>query len=141
MAPKNHNQTKGYRLDDELLLLCTPKCEMNGCGSKGISRYVPERIMLVDFGIACQIHDASYYWIKSFWNGEISRDELPKAATWVACMASREHARFVADMVFHNNLRLINKIKSKSKLSYYLRIPILKLYYTSVRKFGNLAIK
>ena len=59
------NKKTGYRLDDELLLICTPKCEMNGCGSKGISRYVPERIMIVDFSIACNIHDASIFGLKN----------------------------------------------------------------------------
>ena len=134
------NKKIGYRLDDELLLICTPQCEMNGCGSKGISRYVPERIMLVDFSIACNIHDASYFWIKKYWNGDIDRDDLPDAAIWVANFITRSYAQFVADETFLKNLHKINRIKSKTKLSCLLRVPILNLYYCSVRKFGHNAL-
>lgn len=108
------------KLQGEHLLRCTPKSEMNGCGSKGIAWLIPNRLFLVDFTKACNIHDCYYYWIRFKQNKELHRA--------------------YADKIFLRNMQFINRTCSPTKIGYYARKPLIYLYYKSVRKFGHKSI-
>ena len=86
--------------------------ECNGCGPKGYGWLIPDRLFLIDFNKACNIHDVMYQMLNIF-------------------------TKDYSDDVFYKNLKRINKKKSKTKTGYYLRKPILKLYYLAVKKFGK----
>jgi len=101
-------------IDDEILKL-VPKSELNGLGSKGLGWMVRDRWGGVDFSKAGDIHDAHFYCIKK------------KLAYNIK----------YANKTFYKNLCIINKEKSKTKLGYFMRKPILFSYYLSVKMFGR----
>ena len=111
----------------------TPKSEINGCGGKGYGWLIPDRLFLVDFSKACNIHDCYYYWIKQIKAG---CTYLPGEVRWLANVPA-EKARCIADKIFLENMELINRIKSSNSIGYYARMPLIKLYYYSVRKYGK----
>ena len=98
-------------LYEHLLDIVPKKCQ-NGCGPKGFGWLIPDRIFLVDFEKACNIHDCCY--------------SLPKKFT-------KKHA----DEIFYKNLKTINKTKSPTKIGYLARKPIIWMYYKSVSMFGG----
>jgi len=107
------------KLIDEEILKIVPKSELNGCGSKGLGWLVRDRWGGVDFSKAGDIHDATYFLISEY-NYPDSKKRIIKA-----------------NETFYKNLCIINKEKSKSKLGYFLRKPILFSYYMSVKTFGR----
>jgi hypothetical protein len=118
----------------EKLLLVTPECERNGCGSKGIDCLIPDRLFLVDFTIACDIHDCYYFWIKCLKNQTYG--ELPADILWLKNLPLAT-CRKIADNVFYRNMTVINQKKSPTKIGKYARVPLISLYYSSVRIFGE----
>lgn len=126
------------KLLHEDVLSITPKKEMNGCGPKGFGWLVPDKYGKVDFTKAGDIHDACYYWLEM-----ISRFK-GKPLREVDSMLHRQlviRGRAYADEVFEKNLRKINKETSESKVLGHLRVPIIELYYHSVRVFGGLFLR
>jgi hypothetical protein len=126
------------KLLHEAILSITPKSEMNGCGPKGFGWLVPDKYGRVDFTKAGDIHDACYYWIEMIekFKGKPLRD-IDSILHQNLVVLGRKYA----DEVFEKNLRILNKTKSKSKILGYLRVPIIKLYYQTVRGFGGLFLR
>jgi len=136
------------RLIDEKILLITPKCELNGCGPKKFGWMVPDRWWLVDFEMACSIHDAHYYWIKRNYKASGNSSELEKISArfesvdmYDALMCLLFDQRKYADEVFYHNLVLLNKEKSPSWIGMQARKPIIWTYYKAVRAFGHNFLK
>jgi hypothetical protein len=108
------------KLAFEYVLSLVPKKELNGLGSKGYGWLVPDTLGLLNFTKAGNIHDAMYYMIG---NGTTLFNKR------------------VADETFYLNLKTINKKLSPTKYGYYMRKPVLWLYYKSVCVFGSKFIK
>lgn len=104
------------------LLQITPKSEMNGAGQKGFGWLVPDQLGFVNIEKAANIHDACYYWIKRHKEGGLC-SPFP-------------YDRAHADKLFYENMKIINKAMSPTKIGYYARKPIIWAYYQAVKKFG-----
>ena len=96
------------------------KLEKNGCGPKGFGWLVPDWIG-VDLEEACNIHDVHYgfYGSKDI---DIDKKMLMKKTI---------------DKRFLKNMLKINDRESITKLGKYCRIPLIYMYYGSVKFFGK----
>jgi hypothetical protein len=122
------------KLLHEDVLSITPKKELNGCGPKGYGWLVPDNYGRVDFTRAGNIHDACYYWLERLgkFQGKPLRevDEL----LWKKLLTE---GRSYADEVFRLNMRELNRRGTTSTTLGYLRVPVIELYYHSVKRFGG----
>jgi len=127
-------------IDDEILKI-VPKSELNGLGSKGLGWMVRDRWGGVDFSKAGDIHDSHYYLISSFYpyaaNINLIDRIYPRSISFYRSLGTKREAINYANKTFYKNLFIINKEKSKTKLGYFMRKPILFSYYLSVKMFGR----
>ena len=87
-----------------------------GCGPGGLGDFfVPDTMYGLDISLACKIHD----WYYRFYDGNSEAD------------------RKMADMIFRDNLLIIIRANSKSRVLRWLRERRCEKYYHLVRSFGG----
>ncbi len=135
------------RLIDEKIILLTPKSEQNGCGPKGFGWLVPDQLGLVNIELAGKIHDSHFHWIaryagakrykKTIIGSYLFQEGLFNFTRSLTAGTSLKYA----NKVFYDNLKTINKEKSKTWLGRQIRKPIIYAYYLAVVKFGKNFVK
>lgn len=137
----NTNNRKGIKLVDESLLDLVPKHELNGAGPKGFGWLVPDKLGEVNINKAADIHDAHYYLIKFVhplkYPDSIKEAIRKRSKPFFYNISNKKEALEYSNKIFKQNMRLINKVKSPTKIGFYLRKPIIWLYSSCVNRFGG----
>jgi len=135
------------RLIDEEILEITPEEHMNGAGPKGFGWLVPDQLGLVNIEKAANIHDAHFYWITRYYGAKKYKKTIIGSYLFQEGLYSftksltAGNALKYANKSFYENLKTINKEKSKTWLGRQFRKPIIWAYYQAVVKFGKHFVK
>lgn len=120
-------------LIDRCILEITPDLEVNGCGPKGYGWLVPDNFGCVSFTQAANIHDAHYYWIRRI----STSDSTLLFEHNKTLHKNLQNGKKYSDKVFHKNMLLTNKLRSRNQITRLLRLPTIYLYYGVVVLFGD----
>ena len=135
------------RLIDEKIILLTPKSEQNGCGPKGFGWLVPDQLGLVNIELAGKIHDSHFHWIDRYKGAKRYKKTIIGSYLFQEGLYSftksltAGNALKYANKSFYENLKTINKEKSKTWIGRQFRKPIIWAYYQAVVKFGKHFVK